>query len=135
MNNELETRKIVEKVLREEHLLGLNKIFEKEHNLFRGSHDKIALPEALAIPQEIVDEGPAGAVVNLERVAKMDSANLAVILACYVSLAKRGVRLVLLNAERSLGRMLAITRLDSVLEKYNDEDEAVEAFKEASLPG
>jgi len=51
-----QVRNIVKKVLDEEHLLGLNKIFEKEHNIFRGSHDKIGLPETLVIPQTIVNQ-------------------------------------------------------------------------------
>lgn len=55
MNNEPEIRRIVEKVLREENLHNFIKIFEKEHNLFRGSHDRIGLPEALEIHQTIIN--------------------------------------------------------------------------------
>jgi len=56
MIDEEQVRSITKKVLDEEHLLGLNKIFEKEHNIFRGSHDKIGLPETLVIPQPIVNQ-------------------------------------------------------------------------------
>ena len=53
--NEDEVRNITRKFLDEEHLLDFIKIFEKEHNLFRGSHDKIQLPAALNVPQQIVN--------------------------------------------------------------------------------
>jgi hypothetical protein len=55
MIEEAQVRIITKKVLDEEHLLGHIKIFEKEHNLFRGSHDKIQLPAALNVPQQIVN--------------------------------------------------------------------------------
>jgi hypothetical protein len=55
MKNEEEVRAIVRKVLDEEHLLGFVKIFEKEHNLFRGSHDKLALSENLSVPEKVIE--------------------------------------------------------------------------------
>ena len=54
MIDEEQVKIITKKVLDEEHLLGHIKIFEKEHNLFRGSHDKINLPEDLVIPEKII---------------------------------------------------------------------------------
>ncbi|GAH34298.1 unnamed protein product, partial [marine sediment metagenome] len=56
MIDEAQVKNIVKQVLREEHLLDFIKIFEKEHNLFRGSHDKIGLPETLEIHQTIVNQ-------------------------------------------------------------------------------
>lgn len=56
MINESEVKNIVRKILDEEHLIGLNKIFEKEHNIFRGSHDKINLPEDLSVPEKIIQQ-------------------------------------------------------------------------------
>jgi len=56
MINEEQVRNIVNKVLKEQHLHNFIKIFEKEHNLFRGSHDKIGLPETIVIPQAIVTQ-------------------------------------------------------------------------------
>ncbi|MBA7513320.1 hypothetical protein ES705_05335 [subsurface metagenome] len=55
MIDEEQVKNIVKKVLDEEHLTDFIKIFEKEHNLFRGSHDKIGLPEALEIHQTIIN--------------------------------------------------------------------------------
>jgi len=56
MINLEQVREITKQVLKEEHLTGFIKIFEKEHNLFRGSHDKIGLPETIVIPQPIINQ-------------------------------------------------------------------------------
>lgn len=56
MIDEEQVKNIVKKVLKEEHLHDFIKIFEKEHNLFRGSHDKINLPENLEIPEKIITQ-------------------------------------------------------------------------------
>ena len=53
--DETQVRTITKKVLSEENLLGFIKIFEKEHNLFRGSHDKIKLAQDLNVPQQVVN--------------------------------------------------------------------------------
>lgn len=42
-----EVRSIVSEVLEEEHLHNFTKIFEREHNLFRGSHDKMPVPPSV----------------------------------------------------------------------------------------
>jgi len=47
MKNEIQIRELVDEILSEEGLKNFIKIFEKEHNLFRGSHDKMAVPPAV----------------------------------------------------------------------------------------
>jgi len=70
MINEEQVRDITKKVLDEEHLTGFIKIFEKEHNLFRGSHDKIGLPETIVIPEKIITQIiQAGSLEELEDVS------------------------------------------------------------------
>ncbi|GAH61418.1 unnamed protein product, partial [marine sediment metagenome] len=56
MIDEIQVKNIVKQALREEHLLDFVKIFEKEHNLFRGSHDKIGLPPDLVVHQTIINQ-------------------------------------------------------------------------------
>jgi len=56
MIDEKQVKNIVNKILKEEHLTDFIKIFEKEHNIFRGSHDKIALPENLEVPEKIITQ-------------------------------------------------------------------------------
>jgi len=85
--------------------------------------------------EEAINEGSTGIVLNLGEVPKTDSAGLAIIMACYVRLVKRDIKLVLLNVAESIRYLLFITKLDQIFEEYDNEDEAVEALKEASLSG
>jgi hypothetical protein len=55
MMDEAQVRSITRKFLDEQHLLDFIKIFEKEHNIFRGSHDKIQLPAAINVPQQVIN--------------------------------------------------------------------------------
>ena len=47
MENEVQIRELVDKILSEEGLKNFIKIFEKEHNLFRGTHEKMAVPPSV----------------------------------------------------------------------------------------
>ena len=47
IENENQVRSIVSQVLEEENLHNFTKIFEKEHNLFRGTHDKMPVPPVI----------------------------------------------------------------------------------------
>jgi anti-anti-sigma factor len=79
--------------------------------------------------QEAVEGDSAGVILNLEGVPKISSASLAIIMASYISLAKRDMKLVLLNVGKSVRYLLFITKLDRIFEEYDDEDKAVGAFK------
>lgn len=81
--------------------------------------------------QEEVEANRAGLILNLEEVPMMDSVGLGMLVGAYTSLTRRGAKVVLLNAGRSVRYLLVITKLDQVFEKYDDEDEALESFKAA----
>jgi anti-sigma B factor antagonist len=80
--------------------------------------------------QEQIDSDRAGLILNLEEVPMMDSVGLGMLVAAYTSLTKKDTKMVLLNVGRSVRYLLVITKLDRIFEKYDDEDEAVESFKE-----
>ena len=81
--------------------------------------------------QEQVDSDRAGLILNLEEVPMMDSVGLGMLVAAYTSLTRKDTKMVLMNVGRSVRYLLVITKLDRIFEKYDDEDEAVESFKEA----
>ena len=87
---------------------------------------RLALGEAI---QEQVDSDRDGVIVNLEEVPVMDSVGLGMLVAGYTSLTRKGKKIVLLNVGRSVRYLLVITKLDTVFEKYDDEDEALASFK------
>jgi len=81
--------------------------------------------------QEQIDSDRKGLILNLEEVPMMDSVGLGMLVAAYTSLTRNNAKMVLLNPGRSVRYLLVITKLDQIFEKYDDEDEAVESFKEA----
>ena len=79
--------------------------------------------------QTEIDSDRAGLILNLEEVPIMDSVGLGMLIAAYTSLTKKGTKMVLLNVGRSIRYLLVITKLDQIIEKYDEEDEALESFK------
>ena len=80
--------------------------------------------------QKEIDSNRTGLILNLEEVPMMDSVGLGMLVAAYTSLTKKDAKMVLLNVGRSIRYLLVITKLDQIFEKYDDEDEALESFKQ-----
>jgi anti-sigma B factor antagonist len=80
--------------------------------------------------QEEIDANRAGLILNLEEVPMMDSVGLGMLVAAYTSLTRNDAKMVLLNVGRSIRYLLVITKLDQIFEKFDDEDEALESFKQ-----
>jgi anti-sigma B factor antagonist len=81
--------------------------------------------------QKEIDANRTGLVLNLEEVPMMDSVGLGMLVAAYTSLTRNDAKMVLLNVGRSIRYLLVITKLDQIFEKFDDEDEALESFKQA----
>jgi anti-sigma B factor antagonist len=67
-------------------------------------------------------------LIDLGRVVKIDSAGLGQLMSHYSHVVKNQGKLKLLNPSREVERLLHLTRIDSVLETYHDEREALESF-------
>jgi len=67
-------------------------------------------------------------LIDLGRVVKIDSAGLGQLMSHYSHVVKNQGKLKLLNPSREVERLLRLTRIDSVLETYHDEREALESF-------
>jgi len=84
-----------------------------------------ALREAIT---RIVDGGQSRIVLNLADVPYVDSAGLGEIVRCYTTVSRKGGRLKLLNLTKKIKDLLSITKLLTVFETYDTEDEAVKSF-------
>lgn len=67
-------------------------------------------------------------ILDLTNVPLLDSSALGAIIATLQALKKSDGRLVLLNPQEAVQNVLEVTRLDSVLEIYQDEADAVNAL-------
>ena len=71
----------------------------------------------------------AAAGLDWEYVAiEVDSAGLGEIVRCYTTVSRKGGKLKLLNLTKKIQDLLAITKLLTVFETYDSEEEAVRSF-------
>jgi anti-sigma B factor antagonist len=72
--------------------------------------------------------GPANVILNLREVEFIDSTGLGALVVGYTSLRKRGGRLKLENVGRRNVELLVFTKLTTVFEIFNDEQDAINSF-------
>ena len=77
---------------------------------------------------EIVSAGRNNVVLNLAEVDYIDSTGLGGMVVCFTTLRKSGGRLVLLNLNRRHLELLVLTKLSTVFEIFDDEQNAVNSF-------
>ena len=78
--------------------------------------------------ESLVFQGRNRLIVNLAAVPYIDSGGLGQLVACYTTLAKSGGRLKLLNVGTRNHDLLSITRLVTIFDAYDSEEEAVKSF-------
>jgi anti-sigma B factor antagonist len=79
--------------------------------------------------RELLQSGVIRLVLNLEYVPYIDSAGLGAIVAAYTSACRRGGTLKLLRPTRRSRKVLGITKLLTVLESYDTEEEVLRSFE------
>lgn len=79
--------------------------------------------------QKHVQAGNRKLVLNLAGVPYVDSAGLGEMVRCYTTVARDGGALKLLNATKRIKDLLTITKLMTVFEHYESEDEALSSFQ------
>jgi len=87
--------------------------------------------EATALREKLRAEAAAGRInliLNLREVDYIDSTGLGALVICYTSLQKAGGALKLLNLNRRNIELLVLTKLSTVFELFNDEQDAVNSF-------
>ena len=88
-------------------------------------------PEASLLRQkctELAASGQKNLVLNLGNVAYIDSTGLGALVICATSLRKAGGNVKLLNLNRRNIELLVMTKLATVFEIFNDEQDAVNSF-------
>ena len=84
-----------------------------------------ALREAVT---KLVDGGVTKLLLNLADVPYVDSAGLGEIVRCYTTVSRKGGRLKLINLTKKIQDLLSITKLLTVFETFDTEDEGVSSF-------
>ena len=76
-----------------------------------------------------IEQGGGHLILDLTHVPLLDSSALGAIIAKLQELTKSDGKLVLLNPQEAVQNVLAVTRLDTILEIYQNEAAAVNAFR------
>ena len=85
-----------------------------------------ALREAV---NKLVELGKNKILLNLADVPYVDSAGLGEIVRTYTTVSRKGGKLKLLNLTKKIQDLLSITKLLTVFETYESEDEAVRSYQ------
>ncbi|MEZ5353085.1 MAG: STAS domain-containing protein [Bryobacteraceae bacterium] len=99
-------------------------IFDLEGRLVAGAETGILRDKI----REASEEGITNAILNLEAVGFIDSTGLGALVICFTTLRKAGGALKLLNLSRKNVELLVLTKLTTVFEVFNDEQDAVNSF-------
>ena len=77
----------------------------------------------------LLHQGKKHLLLNLGQVPYVDSAGLGALVSAYTTVTREGGSLKLLNVTKKLQDLLSITKLLTVFETFDSEDEAVRSYK------
>jgi len=79
--------------------------------------------------KELLQEGKRKILLNLSQVSRIDSSGLGTLVSSFTSVRSQGGELKLTNLSEKLDEALQLTRLYTVFEVYDDEEEAIRRFQ------
>jgi anti-sigma B factor antagonist len=79
--------------------------------------------------QSLLHQNKKNILFNLANVSYVDSAGLGAIVSAYTTVTREGGSLKLANVTKKLQDLLSITKLLTVFETFDSEDEAVRSYK------
>ncbi len=77
---------------------------------------------------ELVTSGKVNAVLNLQHVDYIDSSGLGAMVMCFTSIRRAEGKLKLLNLTRRNVELLVLTKLETVFEVFDEEQQAINSF-------
>jgi anti-sigma B factor antagonist len=92
---------------------------------------RLTVGEASGVREQCTSVAAAGNVnvlLNLEHVEYIDSTGLGALVICFTSLKKAGGALKLVNPNKRNVELLLLTKLHTIFEVFNDEQDAVNSF-------
>src|SRR6195256_4014135 len=108
----------------EERSVGDVMILELKGKMTLGEGDELLKDKI----NSLVHQGRRKIVLNLEGVPYLDSAGLGEIVRTYTTISRQGGSMKLLNLTKRISDLLAITKLLTVFETFDNENEAVRSF-------
>jgi anti-sigma B factor antagonist len=104
---------------------------EREGVIILDCKGRLVAGEEATILRDSVKElatGPVNVILNLAGIDYIDSTGLGGMVICYTTVRKAGGMIKLLNLTRRNIELLVLTKLETVFEVFNDEQDAVNSF-------
>ncbi|MDQ1524249.1 MAG: anti-sigma factor antagonist [Pyrinomonadaceae bacterium] len=79
--------------------------------------------------RKLIEEGKKKILLNLSQVSYVDSSGIGEFVASFTAIGREGGQLKLLNLTQKIQDLLAITKLLTVFDTYDDESSALNSFK------
>jgi len=108
----------------EERNVGDVKVLDLKGKITLGEGDELLKDKV----NSLVNQGNKKIVLNLADVPYIDSAGLGEIVRTYTTVSRQGGSLKLLNLTKRITDLLAITKLLTVFETFDSENEAIRSF-------
>ena len=86
----------------------------------------VALRNAI---RRLIDEGKKKILLNLARVSYVDSSGIGELVSSFTTINREGGQLKLLNLTQKIQDLLAITKLLTIFDTYDDESSALNSYK------
>lgn len=81
-----------------------------------------------ALSQSVLEQRDTNVLIDLSRVSRIDSAGLGLLMSCYSHAVRNRKAFKLLNPNSDVRELLRLTKIDAVLETYDNEQEALQSF-------
>ncbi|HUJ23607.1 MAG TPA: STAS domain-containing protein [Bryobacteraceae bacterium] len=78
--------------------------------------------------QKLIESGYRSLILNMEQVDYIDSTGLGALVMCYTTLQRAGGKIRLLNLSRRSIELLVMTKLTTIFEVFDDEQNAINSF-------
>ena len=108
----------------EERVVGDVTILDLKGKMTLGEGDELLKDKI----NSLIHQGQKKLLLNLESVPYIDSAGLGEIVRTYTTVSRQGGNLKLVNLTKRITDLLSITKLLTVFETFDSEDEAVRSF-------
>lgn len=92
--------------------------------------ESVALKNIIAEEIGGAETGDVKMLLNMKHVQAMDSSGLGIVIAAYTSVQRRGGRIALLNVGGNINSLIVISKLFTIFDRYDDEEEAIQSFQE-----
>jgi anti-sigma B factor antagonist len=81
------------------------------------------------LSRNVLQQADTKVLIDLSRVSRIDSSGLGLLMSCYSHVIRKQGSFKLLHPPTSIRKIMEITRINSVLETYDDESEALRSFE------